>query len=50
MMIQGTKRENELYDKLLESTDPEEIDKIRQELHEISKQRQEELKDCPFVH
>ena len=50
MMTQGTKRENELYNKLLETTDPEEIKKIRKELHEISEQRQEELKSCPFVH
>lgn len=50
MMVQGTKRENELYDKLKETTDPAEIAKIRQELHEIAIQQDENLKDCPFVH
>lgn len=49
-MIQFTKREAELYDMLRKATDPEEIAKIRQELHEIAERQEEELKDCPFVH
>ena len=50
MMIQFTKEQTELYNKLKVTKDKEEIQKIRKRLKEISAKRQEELKNCPFVH
>lgn len=50
MMLQMSKEEIELYDKLEKATDRGEIDKINQEIRKIALKRQEELKDCPFAH
>jgi hypothetical protein len=50
MMIQMNNEQLELYDKLERETNLEEIKKIRERLREISKERDEKLKDCPFAH
>lgn len=50
MMINPTKEEVELYDRLVKTNDPEEIVEIRKRLKEISNEQQKELKNCPFVH
>lgn len=50
MMLQGTKEEQELYEKLRKATTKEEIEQIQKKLAEIYKKQREELKDCPFVH
>ncbi len=50
MMIQFTKEQAELYNKLKITKDKKEIQKIRDRLKEISDKQQEELKDCPFVY
>lgn len=50
MMIQGTKEQTALYDRLLITKDPEEIAAIRKRLKEISDEQEKEYKKCPFVH
>lgn len=50
MMIQFTKEQAELYNKLKITKDKKEVQKIRNRLKEISAQRQEQLKNCPFAH
>lgn len=50
MMIQATKEQSELYDRLLVTKDEEEIKKIRKRLEELAKEQDEKYKNCPFVH
>lgn len=50
MMIHLGKEATELYERLRKTDDKEEIEKIKERLRELSKQRDEKLKDCPFVH
>ena len=50
MMIQFTKEQTELYNRLKITKDKEEIQKIRSRLKEISAKRKEQLKNCPFAH
>lgn len=50
MMLQWTDEQAKLHKQLKTTTDPEEQKKIRKRLREISKEIDEELKDCPFVH
>lgn len=48
MMLQPTEKEFELFQKLKETTDEDEKNKLRLELKEIAMKQKEELKDCPF--
>jgi len=48
MMLQPTEKELELLQKLKETTDEDEKNKLRLELKEIAMKQKEELKDCPF--
>lgn len=50
MMILFTDEQTRLYDELEKTTDPERIKEIRKRLLEIAKEREDEYKDCPFVH
>ena len=50
MMLQPTKEQVELRNKLLSSTNEKEKETIRKRLKEIAIQRDEALKDCPFAH
>ena len=50
MMLQPTEREIELFQKLKETTDECEKNKIRLELKEITIKQKKKLKDCPFCH
>lgn len=52
MMLQPTREQVELRNKLLSSTNEKEKEKetIRERLKEIAIQRDEALKDCPFAH
>lgn len=50
MMLQPTEEEIELFQKLKETDDEIEKNKIRIRLKEITMKQKEELKDCPFCH
>ena len=50
MMLQPTKEQVELRNKLLSSTNEKEKETIRKRLKEIAIQRDEAVKDCPFAH
>ncbi|MFQ9269735.1 MAG: hypothetical protein ACLS4X_01370 [Ruminococcus callidus] len=50
MMLQPTREQVELRNKLLSSTNEKEKETIRERLKEIAIQRDEALKDCPFAH
>lgn len=50
MMLQPTREQVELRNKLLSSTNEKEKETIRERLKEIAIQRDETLKDCPFAH
>lgn len=50
MMLQPTREQVELRNKLLSSTNEKEKEAIRERLKEIAIQRDEALRDCPFAH
>ena len=50
MMLQPTREQVELINKLLSSTNEKEKETIRKRLKEIAIQQKEALKDCPFAH
>lgn len=50
MMLHLGKEAVDLYNRLEKTDDKEEIKQIKERLRELSKQRDEELNDCPFVH
>lgn len=50
MMLQPTREQVELRNKLLSSTNEKEKETIREKLKGIAIQRDEALKDCPFAH
>ena len=50
MMIQPTEEESKLYDSLENAKSKEEKAEIIKKIKECIKERDEALKDCPFVH
>lgn len=50
MMLQATPEQQKLHEELMKTKDPERIKEINERLLEILHEREEQLKDCPFVH